>query len=253
MYSDSEIQVSRDHLERVLTSLEGPLVLLGGWAVFIQVNGPFKEATGREYLGSRDIDLGFSMNTRVMESTPMAQAIRVLVDELGFQPLSFRLMNEFDNETGEPLEPEVAKRLPIYRIFQLYVDLMVDRVPEGFREAFGFIPPDEPLLAGVFEDARQRVEVQVFGKVLWMPAPPVLVKMKVRSFPNRTRDHKRIKDLADIAALVLFAGPLRPELEADEEKAFRDSIEEEEMGHVASVLGLGQDTVETAVLSILRH
>ena len=57
MYSDSEIQVSRDHLERVLTSLEGPLVLLGGWAVFIQVNGPFKEATGREYLGSRDIDL----------------------------------------------------------------------------------------------------------------------------------------------------------------------------------------------------
>jgi hypothetical protein len=36
--------------------------LLGGWAVYYIVNENFQKATGRTYIGSRDIDLGFHLN-----------------------------------------------------------------------------------------------------------------------------------------------------------------------------------------------
>ena len=251
MYLDSEVDISRAHLERVLASLEEPVLILGGWAVYLQVVDGFRETTGRDYLGSRDIDLGFSMVDEDLKRAPIGHAITCLEEVLGFQPLSFRFMREFDNETGEPFEPEVSKRMPIHRIFQMYVDLMVDRVPDGFKDAFGFIPPDEPLLTQVFDDPDSRWSTSAFGKVVWMPSPPVLLRMKARSFTNRTRDHKRIKDLADITALLLFSDVDGMELDQEDREAFFSSLQADEVEQAASALGIGSDVVETA-LDVIR-
>lgn len=253
MYPDPEIEISWSHLERVLGSLEEPALLLGGWAVYLLVRDGYLDMTGRDYLGSRDIDLGFSMPAEDLERSPFAHAIRLLIDEMGFKPLSFRLMREFDSEKGEPLEPEASQRLPMYQIVQMYIDLIVDRVPEGFMDAFGFIPPDEPLLSEVFREEARRVTVRAFGRDLWVPAPSVLLRMKVRSFPNRTRDHKRIKDLADMVALLLFTNLGEPEMGPGELGAFRRSLEVEEMRLAADALGLELALVETAVLSLGSH
>jgi hypothetical protein len=35
--------------------------LLGGWAVFLNVDEDFLRTTGRSYVGSRDIDIGFGL------------------------------------------------------------------------------------------------------------------------------------------------------------------------------------------------
>ena len=250
MYLDSEVDISRAHLERVLTSLQDPILLMGGWAVYLQVVDGFRETTGRDYLGSRDIDLGFSMKDEDLKSAPIGHVITSLVEEMGFQPLSFRFMWDFDNDTGEPLEPEVSKNMPSHRIFQMYVDLMVDRVPDGFKEVFGFVPPDEPLLTQVFDDHGSRRKTPAFGRELWMPSPSVLLRMKARSFPNRTRDHKRIKDLADITALVLFSDVEGMELDREDGEAFFSSLQAEEIEQAASALGIGSDVVETALFSI---
>ena len=47
---NAEINISRRHLEEVIRSVEGPLVLLGGWAVNFLVNDRMMKTTGRGYL-----------------------------------------------------------------------------------------------------------------------------------------------------------------------------------------------------------
>lgn len=64
MYQDYETQISQDHLTAVFSQMKEPVCLLGGWAVYLTVNKRFNEANGRNYLGSRDIDLGFHINPK---------------------------------------------------------------------------------------------------------------------------------------------------------------------------------------------
>jgi hypothetical protein len=52
MYSEGETEVSEDYLEKVIKSIEGPLVVLGGWAVRFLVNEGYRGLTGRDYLDS---------------------------------------------------------------------------------------------------------------------------------------------------------------------------------------------------------
>lgn len=59
MYEPYETRISQRYLEEVIRKVERPVCLLGGWAVYLQVNKNFKETTGRDYVGSRGIDLGF--------------------------------------------------------------------------------------------------------------------------------------------------------------------------------------------------
>jgi hypothetical protein len=252
IYPDYEVEISRSHLGAVLAPLRPPVVLMGGWAVYLLVNETYKGATSRDYLGSRDIDLGFSMAAADLRRTPFAVAMDLLTRDLGFRPVSFRLMKEIDNETGETLDPETAKRLPLYRIFQMYVDLVVDRVPERFRDTFGFVPPDEPLLGRVFTSPADRVEARAFGTTVWMPSPALLLQMKLRSFPGRNKEHKKVKDLADIAALWLYARPGDLSVKADVRAAFESAMEDDLTAQASDGLGLDRSTVETAVLSALQ-
>jgi len=253
IYPDYEVEISRSHLQTVLAPLRQPVLLMGGWAVYLLVNESYKAATNRNYLGSRDIDLGFSMASTDLRSTPFAAAMDILTRDLGFRPVSFRLMKEIDNETGETLDPETAKRLPMYRIFQMYVDLVVDSVPAHFRETFGFVPPDEPLLTRVFASPEDRIEARAFGTTIWMPAPSMLLQMKLRSFPNRNKEHKKVKDLADMTALWLYARPKNLRIETNVRSTFEAAMEDDLMEQASADLGLDRATVETAVQTVLRR
>ena len=61
-YQPSETKTSQKQLQNIFKQLNAPLCLLGGWAVYYVVNESFEKATGRTYIGSRDIDLGFHIN-----------------------------------------------------------------------------------------------------------------------------------------------------------------------------------------------
>ncbi|MFH0978031.1 MAG: hypothetical protein V1837_01885 [Candidatus Woesearchaeota archaeon] len=200
MYKEFETRISYKYLKEVINTLEEPICILGGWAVFFHVNNRFEKAQGRPYLGSRDIDLGFQMKTNLKETT-LAQTIRILKEELKFKPLSFRLMKEIHTETEEELKE--GETVSTHFIFPMYVDLIVDSIPDNFKNIFGFNPIDEPLLKQVFEN-KESTMVTEFNRKLLLPTPKLLLGMKVNSLPNRDKDHKRIKDICDMFALLWY-------------------------------------------------
>ena len=203
MYSEDEIGLSKRHLHTIFEDVEEGC-LLGGWAVFLNVNESFRRTTGRSYIGSRDIDIGFRLKpfskAEVLLRTEFARVFQKLKDA-GFRGQSFRMFKDFDRDTGRELSPEESNEKPLYEVLRLYVDLVVDHIPETFRETFGFTPIDEPLLTRAYDDKR-------FIDVMWEGAPLrivdsiVLLCTKLRSMVSRTRDYKRIKDIADAYALI---------------------------------------------------
>lgn len=197
MYKEFETRTSYRYLKEVIKNLAEPICILGGWAVFFYVNKKFEKMQGRPYLGSRDIDLGFSMRNNIV----LTQTIKTLTEKLGFKPVSFRLLKEIHTETEEEIKK--GETAPAHFTFPLYVDLIVDSIPKDFRKIFGFSPIDEPLLKLVFE-RKEYVILNEFDKKLILPKPEVLLAMKINSLPDRDKQHKKVKDICDIFALAWY-------------------------------------------------
>ncbi|MCK5024289.1 MAG: hypothetical protein KAR56_01580 [Thermoplasmata archaeon] len=258
MYDKNEVAISNRYLKEVITTINEPIVIIGGWAVYFLVNDRYRETTGRDYIGSRDIDLGFSMAAADLENSAFVLALKKLEDDLGFELQAFKLFKEIHAETGEVLAPELAKKMPLHQIFPMYVDLIVDKIPEGFREQFGFTPIDEPLLEPVFADPGNRTEIGEYGKQLWLPSTNMMLAMKMKSHPNRDKEHKRIKDMADISALLLFGSIKKEEgwlaslLSAADITRFKNALTPEDIGRAAQVIGIEQSLIENAISLILK-
>lgn len=260
-YEPREIAISERYVEKVFRQIQGDVCLLGGWATYQAVNRNFERVNGRKYIGSRDIDVGFhidrSWSEEQLRKSEFSAAIRVL-EGTGFQSVSFRFLKDFDSETGKELLPEESAKLPLHRIFQLYVDPVVDYIHPKIRSVFGFVPIDEPLLSLVFAD-RICTVFRLFGRSILLPKSHVLLAMKLSSVVNRDKEHKRTKDIADIYALLWFSGVKITQLEADlfsiysEEKARKTvrGFTREEVKAVSDVLGVNSGEI-ARVLSELR-
>ena len=59
LYSNFETETSYSYLQKIIKTIDEPICILGGWAVYFTVNKTFQKDQGRNYLGSRDIDLGY--------------------------------------------------------------------------------------------------------------------------------------------------------------------------------------------------
>ncbi len=259
MYEEIETVISRKYLQEVITTLNEPIVVLGGWAVYYLVNKAYKETTGREYIGSRDIDLGFSIPSTNPDDSAFFTTLQRLQEDLDFKPLSFRMFKEMHLETGEAMDPEEAKNTPSYMIFPLYIDMIVDKIPDGFTETYGFTPIDEPLLTPVFTDPKNRIEIEMFDKQLWLPSPDILLAMKIKSYPDRTKDHKKTKDISDIAALLLFSsiqkgdGILTELLIREDIDKFKTTLNLEDIKRAAGIMGIDQTLVENSIHNYLMN
>ncbi len=196
MYMEFETKTSYKYLNEVIHALDEPICLLGGWAVMLHVNKTFQKAAGKPYLGSRDIDLGFNVSSG---SHALAEAIKSL-EKLRFKRLSFRMFKEVHTETEEEISD--GQKIPAHFIFPMYVDLIVDEIPAGFKKEFGFQPIDEPLLKHVFNGGY--ATARLFGGKVMLPAAELLIAMKIKSLPSRDKEHKKIKDICDIFALLWY-------------------------------------------------
>src|SRR3989344_3466082 len=204
MYPEFETRTSFKYLKQVISALEEPICILGGWAVFLHVNKNFQKAQGRPYLGSRDIDLGFHLDTNEtveqLKTSALAKSLDILQQKLKFQSISFRLLKDIHMETEEEIEK--GKIIPAHFVFPMYIDVLVDAIPAKFKEVFHFQPADEPLLRFVFEDKKNREELQEFNKKLWLPKPEVLLATKLNALNQRDKEHKKVKDVCDIFTLL---------------------------------------------------
>jgi hypothetical protein len=138
-----------------------------------------------------------------LKNTMMEKTISLL-EKNGFQSQGSRYYKDISIENGRELTLEESTNEPVHNVFKMYIDLMVDNVHPLFRKIFKFDPLDENLLNLVFEKNSMRMELTKFKKLLWLPAPEILLFTKIKSVPNRTED-KRIKDICDIYALSFFS------------------------------------------------
>ena len=184
---------------------------MGGWAVHHLVNERYKNARGAEYIGSRDIDLGFRIKKEwsidELKKSAFAKTMNVLEQKLGFELQGFRLLKQFGTESKKELLKEDARTTPPSFIFPLYVDLMVsdNTNKDNLKKAFGFVPADEPLLTRVFSDNNDRIQTKLFEKTIFLPSIEVLLAMKLNAVIKRAKEEKQTKDLYDIVALALYA------------------------------------------------
>ena len=85
LYKSTETKTSQNELQTIFRQLKGESCLLGGWAVYHIVNRNFKKATGREYVDSRDIDLGFHINKdwneEQLKNSEFSHPIRTVCDK----------------------------------------------------------------------------------------------------------------------------------------------------------------------------
>jgi len=207
LYEDYETDTSKENLQTVAKNVPGPLCLLGGWAVYLNVNKKFKAEYGSEYHGSKDIDLGFYFGENESEESiknSMLNKSLIALKKINFIPQSFRLVQHYHREQKRALTEEESKKVATYNLFHLYVDLMVNRQPENIENVLGFIPADEPLLTKIFEEKLYKTTNE-FGVEILLPNPEALLATKLNWVLERTKDHKRIKDIADIYALIFYS------------------------------------------------
>jgi len=207
MYAEFETRTSYKCLQKVISVLQEPICILGGWAVFLHVNTNFQKAQGRPYLGSRDIDLGFHLDKNAtvpqMKNSALSKSLDILQNKLKFKSVSFRLLKEVHTETEEEIEE--GKIIPAHFIFPMYAVVLVDNIPAKFKDVFHFQPADEPLLRFVFEYQKHREELKEFHKKLWLPKPELLLATELNALKHRDKEHKKIKDMCDIFALLWYS------------------------------------------------
>jgi hypothetical protein len=262
LYSDFETETSYVYLQKIVNILNEPVCILGGWAVYFTVNLAFQKDQGRNYLGSRDIDLGFHLNKnctrKQLKNSTIGNAFKLLEKQC-FKPLGFRYYKDIHIDTGKELTSEQSAKTPTHDIFQIYIDPIVNEIHPMFREVFGFDPVDEPLLSYVFQDKTFRTELTEFNKRLWLPAPEILLATKLKSVCYRTKDEKLIKDICDIYILSWYSPKTFHQLKNDVH-TFIDGLEEvtaiiqsEELFKKAEVaLGIEMETINNLFTKLLE-
>lgn len=239
-YAKTVTALSESELQAVLSVAEPPVCLLGGWAVYLAVTNGFQEVHDRAYIGSRDIDLGVQVDptwsTDDLLSSPVATTLTRIESDVGYNRGRFGFYQQFHRDTGERLTDAAARDQPAHNVFRVDIDIIPDTTAlDAFQDAFGFRPPADPLLEPVFRDRAgepldEYVDWEVPGEVLIAPAA-VLAAMKVRAFPERDKSHKRLKDLADLHALLWYV------TDYDEiQPSVRDRLTKADLTAVASLM-----------------
>jgi hypothetical protein len=214
-YVPQVTQISQQELQSVFDVAEPPVCLLGGWAVHFHVNDGFQQEHGRAYIGSRDIDLGIHVDpdwTAEQLTTNSIGRTLEAIEALGYDRSRFGFSQAFHRDDNERLSTDTARDLPQHEIFEVYIDIIPDTTDlDPFQDAFGFRPPAEALLNPVFERNHGQPLSEVVSEDVSADAeivpPELLAAMKIRSLPDRDKSHKRVKDVADLHALLWYTKP----------------------------------------------
>jgi hypothetical protein len=87
-YSDEVTQFSENEPQQLLEIAVQPVALLGGWAVHLHMTEPFEAEHGRQYIGSRDIDLGVHVDVEwdiePLQSKPVSKTLTAIEAELSY-------------------------------------------------------------------------------------------------------------------------------------------------------------------------
>lgn len=208
LYDSLETKASFKALEVLAEKLPKPCILLGGWAVYFSVNERFQKDLGFTYLGSRDVDLGFHISKDATEfdliTGNLVPAIHLL-RRMGYRKKgASRFCRTIDKRTGETIVGDSQEQSNDGDLFHLYIDPIVDYSHPKLSEFEDIDPLEEPVLSKAVLENRYIKKTIGSGEVN-IPEPDILLEMKLRSFPKRTKPDKIIKDICDIYSLIWFS------------------------------------------------
>lgn len=179
--------------------------------------------------------------------------------ELAYNRGRFGFYQYFHRTTTDALSDEDAANYPQHAIFRVDIDVLPSTTElDAFTETFGFRPPADPLLSPVFT-GDQSEELDDF--VAW-DAPtdvrlvprPILAAMKVRAFPERDKSHKRLKDLADLHALVWYGSnfnqlrqDIKDHLTQEDITRFTSGTTSEGLASAAMLIGVDTDVFRNSI------
>lgn len=261
MYETRITDLSKQYLEKLVKVIEDDIYLLGGWAVYYVVNENFSKIRKRDYIGSRDIDIGFHFehqwDQEMIKSCSFVNCISQL-ENLGFQWQSFRLYKDFDYDTLRELSPEESALKQYYEIVRMYIDPIVDIIHKDFQKICGFNPLDEPLLTLGFQN-NWFITHNEFDNVQ-ITLPHLLLAMKMNCVLNRDKEDKRIKDICDIFALMWHSITpfedikLRFRMIYDREKASKiiSQFTKNDINQVSETLGITSKEINTVLLDFSK-
>jgi len=253
MYTPNEIVLSKKYLIEIFQKIEGEICLIGGWAVVQLVNENFKRNTGHDYVGSKDIDVGFHIDEtwtkNELEKSDLSKFIHSL-EEMKFRWQGFRLFKDFDFDTLEELTPEESSKKPQFEIIRIYVDPIVDYIHPQIKQIYGFNPIDEPILSYAFKE-NLFTETKIFGINIRLPHTHLLLAMKLNSVKNRNKEEKRIKDIIDIYALIWFSDLTLSELKSnlysiypnEKTKKTIQTFNEKDISKASNTIGIDEDEI----------
>jgi len=260
LYQNYETEISQNNLTNVFSKIKEPICLLGGWAVYLTVNKNFEKSQGRSYIGSKDIDIGFHLekqwsNSALSESV-FFKSIKALKDDK-FIPVGFRFVKHYHTETKAELSEGEMKKIPLHLIFEHYVDPIVDIIHPNSKSILGFVPIDEPLLSEVF--SKKKNLINEFGVKIILPSTDVLLATKLNSVCNRDKEHKKIKDISDIYALIWYSDSkpqiiktnVRKILNKKKIAAVISSFSDEDYDKVSKVLEINKNEITKVIKSIM--
>ncbi|KXB07016.1 hypothetical protein AKJ51_02255 [candidate division MSBL1 archaeon SCGC-AAA382A20] len=258
---------SRKELRSVFQAIEPPACLVGGWAVHFLVNPGFERETGREYIGSRDIDLGFHVDPEWgkerLRNSSIGKSLN-RIKNLGFVESRFGFVKHIKRKTGEEIGEEEAGKLPMHDVFEVSIDILPDTTElDLFEETFGFRLPAEPLLQEVFEgNLKKPLSDFVSWELpqdIYLPTPELLASMKVRSIPGRDKNYKRLKDVADLHALLWYVKDYREIREGVRElipkkdlQRAEEKIDRETLGKVSELLEIDPQLIHNSIRRLTK-
>lgn len=266
-YIDEITAFSENELERLLGVVAPPVCMLGGWAVHIHVTDAFETEYDRTYIGSRDIDIGLFVDpdwtASDIEQESVADTMEEIEVQMGYKRGRFGFYQEFQRSSRTPLREDETSDYPQHEIFRVDIDIIpsTDSL-DPFEEVFGFRPPAEPLLQPVFEDDHveyldQYVDWNVQSEVTLVPRP-ILAAMKIRSYPDREKGHKRIKDLADLHALLWYGSDYQQlssavleYLDCSDIERFQESMSDEEVQRASALLEVDMELLGNSIRQVI--
>jgi hypothetical protein len=255
-------ELSKQELQSIFQAATPPVCLLGGWAVHLHVNPGFQQEHGREYIGSRDIDIGINVkpewNSEELRNSPVDETL-ASIESLGYEKSRFGFVQNFLLDTGERITEDEAQDYPMHEVFQVYVDIIPDTEGlETFQEIYGFKPPAEPLLKHVFQDSdgkklSQHVNWSTRDGIQIVP-PELLAAMKIRSLPDRDKSHKQVKDAADLHALLWYTKDYQEIKEKTLEyvtdsdlNSLQEAVNEELFQNAAQLLQINTEIISNSI------
>lgn len=189
MYEPDETDISRKELVLIQEECKKrniPVCVIGGWATYFYVNKNYLKVFGKEYMGSRDIDIFFDPSKE--------EEFLSFIKEIGFEKngLQFRWEKIWNRETKKFISKDNAKIEQIHNLIYIFLDVFSNKKTEKIYSWHDL----EPLKNISFDTIDNFIVADI----------DTLIHLKCIALFARDKADKENKDACDLYSLLYYSG-----------------------------------------------